>query len=52
MTVLYIVTKEYAMIIYKNINYPQKINFPLAFGPDKCNNGCARFLVARRRADR
>lgn len=27
---------------------PEKFNFPLAFGLDKCNNGCTRFLVARR----
>ena len=27
---------------------PEKFNLPLAFGLDKCNNGCTRFLVARR----
>ena len=26
----------------------EKFNLPLAFGLDKCNNGCTRFLVARR----
>lgn len=40
------------MNIYENINYlpPPKNStfFPLAFGLDKCNNGCTRFLVARR----
>ena len=40
------------MNIYENINYPppprEKFNLPLAFGLDKCNNGCTRFLVARR----
>ena len=40
------------MNIYENINYPppilEKNNLPLAFGLDKCNNGCTRFLVARR----
>ena len=29
---------------------PTKIDLPLDFEPDKCNNGCARFLVARRMA--
>ena len=41
------------MNVYENINYQpptKKINLPLAFGLDKCNNGCARFLVARRMA--
>ena len=40
------------MNICENINYhpppPEKFNLPLAFGLDKCNNGCTRFLVARR----
>ena len=40
------------MNICENINYhpphPKKFNLPLAFGLDKCNNGCTRFLVARR----
>ena len=39
------------MNIYEDINYPppprEKFNLPLAFGLDKCNNGCTRFLVAR-----
>ena len=40
------------MNICENINYhpprPKKFNLPLAFGLDKCNNVCTRFLVARR----
>ena len=37
------------MNIYENINYPPPLRkIQLAFGLDKCNNGCTRFLVARR----
>ena len=40
------------MNIFKKYQFtpPENFNFPLAFGLDKCNNGCARFLVARRMA--
>ena len=36
------------MNIYENINYPPLRKIQLAFGLDKCNNGCIRLLVARR----
>ena len=28
-----------------SITPPRKFNLPLAFGFDKCHNGCARFLL-------
>lgn len=31
-----------------SIDATGKFNLPLAFGSDKCNNDCSRFLVARR----
>ena len=36
------------MNICENINYPPPEKIRLAFGLDKCNNVCTRFLVARR----